>query len=141
VTGGAGGAVQGAGGRFGVHAGAAAGVVVGAVAAAVVFAQPGAQRTAALVGVGLAGLSSAVALLLKRRAMVGADLKSAMKVVGTVFGLRAVLVVVGLTFVLKGGGSVVAFVLGFFGAYFALQCIELSYVVSATRKGPDGDER
>jgi hypothetical protein len=133
--------VQGAGSRFGVHAGAAAGVAVGGLAAAYVLAQPGAQRQAALLGVGLAAASSAVALLLKRRAMGSADLKSAMKVVGLVFGLRAVLVVVGLAISLKAGGSAVAFVLGFFGAYFALQCIELSYVVSATRKGPDGDER
>jgi hypothetical protein len=39
------------------------------------------------------------------------------------------------------GGSAAAFVVGFFGAYFALQCIELSYVVAAVPKGPDGDER
>ena len=60
------------------------------------LAQPGAQRAAALVGVGLAAASGAVALLLKRRAVGSADLKSALKVVGLVFGLRAVLVVVGL---------------------------------------------
>lgn len=132
--------VQGAG-RFGVHAGGAAGVVAAALVACVAFAPEGGVQNSALLGVGLAGLSSAVALWLKRRAMAGADLKSAMKVVGLVFGLRAVLVAVGLAFTLKAGGSAVAFVLGFFGAYFALQCIELSYVVSATRKGPDGDVR
>jgi hypothetical protein len=98
-------------------------------------------QNSALLGVGLAGLSSAVALWLKRRAMAGADLKSAMKVVGVVFGLRAVLVVVGLALAVRLGGSAAAFVVGFFGAYFALQCIELSYVVAAVPKGPDGDER
>ncbi|MBF5045838.1 hypothetical protein IR215_25815 [Simulacricoccus sp. 17bor-14] len=130
---------QGAG-RFGVHAGAAAGVVVGAALAAWLLAQPGGTRESALVGVGLAGASSAVALLLKRRAVQG-DLKAALKVMGMVFGLRAVLVAVGLAVAVKQGGSAVAFVLGFFGAYFALQCIELSYVVAAARRGPDGDAR
>jgi len=131
--------VQGAG-RFGAHAGGAAGVVAVALVACVLLAPEGAAQNSALLGVGLAGLSSAVALGLKRRAM-GADLKSAMKVVGWVFGLRAVLVAVGLVLALRLGGSVTGFVVGFFGAYFALQCIELSYVVAAVPKGPDGDER
>ena len=131
--------VQGAG-RFGAHAGGAAGVVAVALVACVLLAPEGAAQNSALLGVGLAGLSSAVALGLKRRAM-GADLKSAMKVVGVVFGLRAVLVAVGLVLALRLGGSVTGFVVGFFGAYFALQCIELSYVVAAVPKGPDGDER
>ena len=48
---------------------------------------------------------------------------------------------VGLALAVRLGGSAVAFVVGFFGAYFALQCIELSYVVAAVPKGPDGDER
>ena len=132
--------MQGAGSRFGVHAGFAAGVVAAALVACVAFAPQGGVQNSALLGVGLAGLSSAVALGLKRRAM-GADLKSAMKVVGWVFGLRAVLVAVGLVLVVRLGGSAVAFVLGFFGAYLALQCIELSYVVAAASKAPDGDER
>ena len=131
--------VQGAG-RFGAHAGGAAGVVAVALVACVLLAPEGAAQNSALLGVGLAGLSSAVALGLKRRAM-GADLKSAMKVVGVVFGLRAVLVAVGLVLALRLGGSVTGFVVGFFGAYLALQCIELSYVVAAASKAPDGDER
>ena len=134
------GQVQGAG-RFGAHAGGAAGVVAAALVACVLLAPEGGVQNSALLGVGLAGMSSAVALWLKRRAMVGVDLKSAMKVVGVVFGLRAVLVAVGLALAVRLGGSAVAFVVGFFGAYFALQCIELSYVVAAVPKGPDGDER
>ena len=132
--------VQGAG-RFGAHAGGAAGVVAVALVACVLLAPEGAAQNSALLGVGLAGLSSAVALGLKRRVVRSVDLGSAMKVVGVVFGLRAVLVAVGLVLALRQGGSAVAFVLGFFGAYFALQCIELSYVVAAVPKGPDGDER
>jgi len=54
-------------------------------------------------------------------------------VVGVVFGLRAVAVAVGLLVVVQRGMSAVAFVAGFFGVYFALQWIEVSYVTAASK--------
>jgi hypothetical protein len=67
-------------------------------------------------------------------------LKAALKVVGVVFGLRAVAVVVGLLVVVQRGLSAVGFVAGFFGVYFALQWIEVSYVMAASRDATGGDE-
>ncbi len=96
-------------------------------------------RLAAVVGVGLAALSGAVALVLKRRAS-RRDLNAALKVVGVVFGLRAVGVMVGLLWAVSRGLDAVAFVAGFFGTYFALQWIEVSYVMAASRDAAGGDE-
>ena len=125
--------------RFGRFVGAAA--LVSAVGLVVAWLVPGLpeERWAALVGVGLAGASGAVALWLKRRTMVG-ELKGALKVVGVMFGVRAVLVGAGLAFAISRGWGPLYFVAGFFGVYFALQFIELGYVMSLPRRGPDGDE-
>jgi hypothetical protein len=113
-------------------------MVVGAAVAAL-LPKVVEDRVAACWGVGLASLTGVVALVLKRRA-VQRDLKSALKVVGIVFGLRAVGVVVGLLGVVSRGLSAVPFVAGFFGVYFALQWIEVSYVMAASRGAAGGDE-
>jgi hypothetical protein len=124
---------------FRKHAGLAAGVaVVGLVVAAFLPKAPEA-RLSAFIGVALAAATGVVALVLKRRA-VRKDLKAALKAVGVMFGLRAVGVVAGLLWAVESGLSPVAFVAGFFGTYFALQWIEVSYVMAASRDAAGGDE-
>ncbi len=124
---------------FRKHAGLAAVVAVVAVAVGALLPKTPEARVSSLVGVGLAVVTGAVALVLKRRA-VSQDLNAALKVVGWVFGMRAVGVVVGLLWVVTRGWEAVAFVAGFFGTYFALQWIEVSYVMAASRDAAGGDE-
>ncbi len=124
---------------FRKHAGMAAGVAVAGLAAAAFLPKVPEARQSAFIGVALAAATGVVALVLKRRA-VRKDLKAALKAVGVVFGLRAVGVVVGLLWAVESGLSPVAFVAGFFGTYFALQWIEVSYVMAASRDAAGGDE-
>lgn len=132
--------MRGKGGQaFAEHAGWAAGVAaVGLVLAAAMPRQPE-NRLAALVGVGLAAVTGAVALVLKRRA-VRVDTSGALKVVGVVFGLRALAVVAGLWWVATRGLGRLAFVVGFFGVYLVLQWIEVSFVMAAAKDAAGGDE-
>lgn len=124
---------------FRTYAGLSAGVAVLAVGLALwVPGQLGWGR-GALLGALLAVGSGAVGLLLKRRAL-RRDMVAALMVVAVVFGLRAALVVVGLVWVVRREWDVVAFVAGFFGTYFVLQWIELSYVMAASRNAAGGDE-
>ncbi len=87
----------------------------------------------------MVGATGARALVLKRRA-VQKDLKAALKVVGVVFGVRAVSLLVTLLWVVSRGWGAVAFVAGYFGTYFALQWIEVSYVMAASQGAAGGDE-
>nr|WP_253909059.1 hypothetical protein [Corallococcus exiguus] len=98
------------------------------------------DRVAALLGVGIAAMTGVLALVLKRRASLQADLKAALKVVGVVFALRGVGVGIGLAWVVSRNLSAIAFVGGFFGVYFALQWIEVSYVMAASKDTAGGDE-
>ncbi|AGC41781.1 hypothetical protein MYSTI_00430 [Myxococcus stipitatus DSM 14675] len=124
---------------FKSHAGLAAGVMGVGVAVAGLLPTVAETRVSALWGVGLAAVTGVVALLLKRRAM-KQDLKAALKVVGVVFGLRMVAVLVGLVGLVSRGMPPVPFVAGFFGVYFALQWIEVSYVMAASKGAAGGDE-
>jgi len=124
---------------FRKHAGLAAGVAVTGLALAAFLPKTSETRQSAFIGVVLAAATGVVALVLKRQA-VRKDLKAAMKAVGVVFGLRAVGVVVGLLWAVQTGLSPVAFVAGFFGTYFVLQWIEVSYVMAASRDAAGGDE-
>jgi hypothetical protein len=121
------------------HAGLAAGVMAVAMVLAAFLPRAAEARLSALVGVVLAAVTGVVALVLKRRA-VSRDLNAALKVVGVVFGMRALGVVVGLLVVVDRGLSAVAFVAGFFGTYFVLQWIEVSYVMAASKDAAGGDE-
>lgn len=124
---------------FGWHSGLAAGVMAVGLVLAAFLPRAVESRQGALVGAGLSAATGVVALWLKRRA-VRKDLKAALKVVGVAFGLRAVAVAVGLLVVVQRGLGAVAFVVGFFGVYFALQWIEISYVMAASRDAASGDE-
>jgi hypothetical protein len=57
-----------------------------------------------------------------------------------VFGLRAVSVLAGLVGVMSRGMAALPFVAGFFGVYFALQLIEVSHVIAASKGAAGGDE-
>lgn len=124
---------------FRKHAGLAAGVAVAGLAMAAFLPEAPESRQSAFIGVALAAVTGAVALVLKRRA-VRKDLNAALKAVGVVFGLRAVGVVLGLLWVVQTGLGPVAFVAGFFGTYFVLQWIEVSYVMAASQNAAGGDE-
>ncbi|MFL5348620.1 MAG: hypothetical protein ACJ8AT_27810 [Hyalangium sp.] len=129
----------GAGESFQNHAMVAAGVAVVGVALAAALPQTPESRWPAMWGTGLAALTGVVSLALKRRA-VQRSLKAALKVVGLVFGLRAVTVAAGLYAIVSRGMSPWGFVVGFFGVYFVLQWVEISYVNAASRQAAGGDE-
>ncbi len=124
---------------FRLHAGLSAAVSGVGLAVAALLTRGPEARLAAVVGVVLAAVTGVVGLVLKRRAL-RKDLNAALKVVGVVFGMRAVGVVVGLLWAVERGLGAVAFVAGFFGTYFALQWIEVSYVMAASRGAAGGDE-
>jgi len=130
---------EGGGEAFRSHAALAAGVAVVGAAVAGLFPQVVENKVSALWGVGLAAATGVVALLMKRRA-VKKDLKAAMVAVGVVFGLRALAVLVGLLGMVSRGMEPVPFISGFFGVYFALQWIEVSYVMAASKDAAGGDE-
>lgn len=125
-------------GAFGRYAGwvALAGAL-GMVAAFLVGRTPE-ERQAALLGVALATGSGVAALWLKKGAA-ERSVNHALGTVGVVFAVRLVLVAAGLLYVMRTGRPEMAFVLGFFGEYFALQWIEISYVMAELkRRGPGG---
>ncbi|RKH62311.1 hypothetical protein D7X96_29940 [Corallococcus interemptor] len=125
---------------FWTHAGLAAAVMGVGAAVAAALPKVTEDRVSALLGVGIATVTGVLALVLKRRAVSQADLKAALKVVGVVFALRGVGVGLGLAWVVSRGLSAIAFVGGFFGVYFALQWIEVSYVMAASKDTAGGDE-
>jgi len=96
-------------------------------------------RRSALWGVGLSTFSGVASLGLKRWAL-SRSLQGAMVAVAVVFLLRLVLAAVGLVGVMRVSGlPAMAFIVGFFGEYFALQWIELAYVlVESKRRDPGG---
>jgi hypothetical protein len=116
------------------HAMLAAGVAVVGLAIA-----EGQREWAALWGAGLAAVTAVVSLPLKRRA-VQKSLKAALKAVGLVFGLRTVAVAAGLYAMVSRGLGPWGFVVGFFGVYFVLQWVEISYVNAASRIAAGGEE-
>lgn len=101
---------------------------------------PGTQQQKLSTFLGVAGsmAAGAVALTLKRRAM-ARGLNWALGMLGVAFGLRMVLVGLGLWYVMREGLRPVPFTAGFFSVYLALQWIEISYVMAeAKRRGRGG---
>jgi hypothetical protein len=129
----------GAGETFQNHALVAAGVAVVGVALAAALPQTPENRWPALVGTGLAAITGAVSLALKRQA-VQRSLTAALKVVGLVFALRAVAVAAGLYAMVSRGMGPWGFVAGFFGVYLVLQIVEFSYVIAASKSAAGGDK-
>ena len=110
--------------------------VAGMLAIVLIPASP-AQRLGAFVGVAGATLSSAAALSLKRWAL-ARSLKAALGMVGVTFGMRMVLVGAGLAYVKVKGAGVLPFTMGFFGVYFVLQWLEISYVLAESKRRSAG---
>lgn len=114
-----------------LHGGLVGVVSVAAGLAAVAFTPGGAVRAAAVLGVVLCVGSAVVSLLLKRMVR---STQAAIAVVGLVFGARVVLVVVGALWAAKGWQAAIPFVAGFFGTYFPLQWVEISYLLAEAKR-------
>lgn len=128
-----------AGETFRNHALVAAVVAVVGLGLAAVLPKTPEHREPALWGVGLAVVTGALSLGLKRRAL-KRSLPAALKVVGLVFALRAVVVVAGVYALVSREMEWVGFVAGFFGVYFVLMGVEFSYVIAAAKASAGGDK-
>jgi hypothetical protein len=124
---------EASGDRFPVYAGMMAGVGLLGVLGAYFLPSEAGDRLGAFVGVGAATLSGAVALPLKQRA-VAKSVQDALKVMGAVFGLRVVLVLVGVWVTQTRGAGAIAFTVGFFGSYFVMQWIEIAYLLAEQKR-------
>lgn len=118
---------------------AAVSAAVAAAATAVVPLVPASEQThlAAWLGIGLATVSGAIALLLKRRSMSSDGLDSlatGLKALGLVMALRAALLALGLLWVTRHGDGAMGFVAGFFVAYLGQQWLEISYLMTAQER-------
>ena len=92
---------------------------------------------AAWLGIALATVSGAVALLLKRRAIKNDGLESltsGMKTLAQVMALRGMLLALGLLWVTRHGEGAMGFVVGFFVVYLAQQWLEISYLLSESKR-------
>ena len=125
-------------GRLGLHAALMAGASAAGFGVAAAVPRTAEARAAAFLGVALAALSGVLALGLKRRAL-KRNVAAALQVVAVVFGVRALLVMGGLLWVVSRRWDSMPFVVGFLGVYVALQWIEISYV-TASPTGADGEE-
>lgn len=114
-----------------LHGGLFAGVAVGAAVLAALWPASGAVRSVALAGVGACVVTGVFALLMKRRA---GSLNGALLAVVVVFGIRALVVTAGAALAAKRGGGAMPFVWGFFGTYFPMQWVEVSYLLSAAKQ-------
>lgn len=123
--------------QFSFYAGVSA--AVAAIAAVVVAVVPAteASRSAAWLGVALATMSGAVALLLKKRAMASDGLEalaSGMKTLAMVMTMRAMLITAGLYYVGRHSDGAIGFVCGFFGVYLGQQWLEISYLMAEQKR-------
>lgn len=119
--------------RFALLSAAAA-----AAAVAVVMRLPldEVTRSAALLGIGLSASSGGIALVVKRRALLRKGLTAAFTALATMFAVRGLLLAIGLWAVVRGDGTEIALVAGFFSVYFVQQALELTWVVSASKEVP-----
>jgi len=114
-------------------------VVIGAaglVGAAFLTRTPQA-RMGAFFGVAASLLSGLIALSLKRWALTK-SLQWALGMIGASFFVRVVMVLVGLFVVMQRAASETAYMVGFFSVYFALQWVEVSYVLDASKRKDRG---
>ncbi len=121
------------GDRFPIYAGWMAGVGVLGVLGAYFLPAAMGDRLGAVVGVGAATLSGAIALPLKQRA-VARSVEEALKVMGAVFAVRVALVLGGVWFTQSRGAGAVAFTVGFFAVYFVCQWIEIAYLLAEQKR-------
>lgn len=94
-------------------------------------------RRMALVGVALCAGSGVVSLWLKAQAR---TVNAALMALVMVFGFRAAMVVLGALLTSRVWGEAMPFVYGFFGTYFPLQWVEISFLVSQSKRQRQGQE-
>jgi hypothetical protein len=120
--------------RFTTYALLSAAAITAAVAAVIGLPLEDEVRSGALLGVALSGASGGLALMLKRRALEKKGLTAVLGALAVMFGVRGLLLALGLWFVVRGGGTELAFVAGFFSVFFIQQTLELSWVVAASKE-------
>jgi hypothetical protein len=109
--------------KFQLAAAALAAAFLGLAAAS------GEYRFGALVGAAIAGLTGFASILaLRFTARAARPTHGALAVVVTGFLLRLVLVALGTVAVVRGGGSIIAFVVAFFVPFFVFVALEATYV-------------
>jgi hypothetical protein len=115
-------------------------VIIGAcgLLAAAFLGKTTPQRMGAFFGVSASLFAGLVALSLKRWALTR-SMEFALAMVGASFAVRVVVVMLGWVLVTGRTASIMAYLLGFFGVYFALQWVEISYVVDAQKRNRSGD--
>lgn len=115
-------------------------VATAAVAAAgsYFFANPGPSRLGALAGVGSCAALGLLAIYLKRWA-IQRSLKSALAVVGILFGVRLIALCAGIGLARSMGISAVAFAVGFLSVYFLVQWLEIGYLASVRPSTEEGN--
>lgn len=113
-------------------------VIAAALAAATIagaLASGSAYRRAAAVGAGIASFTALGSLFAMARSTRRAEkqMKGALVVMAVAFLVRILLVAAGAFVVVRGGESVVAFIVAFFVPYFAFAAIEASFLHSLRR--------
>lgn len=114
-----------------IQGGLAAMVVVGGVLLAAMWPASQAVRAAAVAGVVSCAATGVLSLLFKTWAR---SLNSALLVVVMLFGLRAMVATAGAFLFGRMSSGALPFVWGFFGTYFPLQWVEVSYLLKVNRR-------
>lgn len=106
-------------------------VATAAVAAATSYflPNPGPSRLGALAGVGSCTALGLLAIYLKQWA-IQRSLKTALAIVGILFGARVIALVAGIGLASSIGISAVAFAVGFLSVYFLVQWLEIGYLAT-----------
>jgi len=106
---------------------------VAAAAGAAVLAKSVPQRHGAWIGVAASAGLGLLGLYLKQWA-IERTLKTSLAIVGILFGIRLIVLAVGLGCSKSLGLSAVAFAAGFLSVYFVVQWIEIGYLTSARKR-------
>jgi len=106
---------------------------VAAAAGASVLAKSAPQRHGAWTGVAASAFLGLVGLYLKQWAT-ERTLKVSLAMVGILFGVRLLVLAVGLGFSSSFGFSAMAFAAGFLSVYFIVQWIEIGYLTNARNR-------
>jgi hypothetical protein len=106
------------------------GLSVGALLLAAMWPASPEARLTAVAGVAASCIAGFISLALKSRAR---TVNEGLLAVAVVFGMRAMVAAVGVTWAMKAGGGAIPFVAGFFGSYFPLQWVEIRYLVVALK--------
>lgn len=94
-------------------------------------------RLSAFLGVAGSVLAGVIALTLKKKAL-ERGLSWALGMLGVAFGVRAVMVAAGLFYVVRSNLGPMAFTASFFAVYLVLQWVEISYVLTESKRRGQG---